>query len=260
MQVYIKCVFLDLMNQETKDEDVSIKIMTYRSNHEIQGKFRFYDNEAQLRRDWKQHARANIRQKTFLEGILLKSLDPDNPFPYVDYAVFCTSLAANTSNNNIPHQHSNKPMMFRNCRKTASTTQNGPARLTGAGFYDELEYILRNEVKPLPRTPVSQDSVYFLSVFQTDGHISRLEETWKTWSGADYILWKCPEKLRLRRVTFFKSTNDTDIYTFIVLCECEDGLSICDVAREFVERLKDRRCGLVGLYQVERYYIASKQR
>ncbi|XP_053396846.1 uncharacterized protein LOC123552794 isoform X2 [Mercenaria mercenaria] len=260
MQVYIKCIFLDNQEYEKCAADVSIQIMTYRSSHEIQGRFRFFDNEAHLRRDWKQHARANIRQKTFLEGILLKSLDPENPFPYVDYAVFCTSLAANTSNHNIPaQQNSNKPLMFRNCRKLP-VPQNGPARLAGTGFYDELEYILRNEVKPLPRTPVSKDSVYFLSVFQTDGHIGRLEETWKTWSGADFILWKCPEKLKLRRVTFFKSTCDSDIYTFIVLCECEDGLSMCDMARAFLERLKDRRCGLVGLYQVERYYIASKPR
>ena len=49
--------------------------MSYRSSHEIQGRFRFYDNEEHLQRDWKQHARANIRQPTFLEGILLKSLD-----------------------------------------------------------------------------------------------------------------------------------------------------------------------------------------
>lgn len=80
MQVYIKCVFLDTLNQENEKctDDVSMKIMTYRSNHEIQGRFRFYDNEDHLRRDWKQHARANIRQKTFLEGILLKSLDPES--------------------------------------------------------------------------------------------------------------------------------------------------------------------------------------
>ncbi|KAH3735806.1 hypothetical protein DPMN_042364 [Dreissena polymorpha] len=229
--------------------------MSYRSSHEIQGRFRFYDNEEHLQRDWKQHARANIRQPTFLEGILLKALDPDHPFQYVDYAVYCTSLAPAT---NIPAvNNNNKPPVFRNCRKLPSP-RNGPSRILSSGVYDELEYILRNEVKPLPRTPVSKDSVYFMSVFQTDGHVERLEETWKTWSGADFILWKCPERLKLRRVTFFKSTVDADLYTFVILCECEDGLTVLDVAKEFLERLRDRRCGLVGLYQVERYYIASK--
>jgi hypothetical protein len=50
--------------------------MTYKSNYDIQGSFKFFDNEEHLRREWKQHARANIRLKTFLEGILLRSLDP----------------------------------------------------------------------------------------------------------------------------------------------------------------------------------------
>lgn len=226
--------------------------MTYRSNYEIQARFTFYDNEEQLRRDWKQNARMNIRQSTFLEGILLKALDSGNPFPFVDYAVFCSGLALNhTMNNPGNHKHA------RNCHKHP-TAPNGPVRLQGSGIYDELENILRHEVKTLPRTPVSKDSVYFLSMFQTDGHIGRLEQTWKTWTGADLILWKCPAKLKLRRVTFLKTTHELDRFTFLVLCECEEGLGFCDVAREFVERLKDRRCGLVGLYQVERYYIASK--
>ena len=126
------------------------------------------------------------------------------------------------------------------------------------GVYNELEYILRDDVRPLPRTPVSKDSVYIVSAFRTDGHLDSLEETWKTWSGAQFVLWKCPPQLKLRRVTFLKSTSDLDIYTFIVLCECEEGLNVKDVAKSFVERLKDRRCGIVGLYQVERYYITSR--
>ena len=127
-----------------------------------------------------------------------------------------------------------------------------------SGVYNELEFILRDDVKPLPRTPVSKDSVYIVSAFRTDGHLESLEETWKTWSGAQYVLWKCPPALKLRRITFLKSTSDLEQYTFVVLCECEDGLNIRDTARAFVERLKDRRCGVVGLYQVERYYIASR--
>ncbi|XP_052807723.1 uncharacterized protein LOC128236694 isoform X4 [Mya arenaria] len=245
--------------------------MTYRSSYNIQGRFRFYADEDHLSRQWRLHALANIRQPTFLEGFLLKALHSDHPFQYVDYAVYCTSLAAGHQHIPLNNHHSNNSTnssttsspgapthsLFRNCRKLP-VPRNGPGRIIASGVYDELEYILRNEVKPLPRTPISKDSVYFLSVFQTDGHIGRLEETWKVWSGADFILWKCPEKLKLRRVTFFKATSDLDPFTFAILCECEDGLSISDVAREFVERLRDRRCGLVGLYQVERYYIASK--
>jgi hypothetical protein len=80
MQVFIKCVFLDSSKQdyESHTDEVIIKSLVDWSNNKIQGKFRFFDNEEQLRREWKLHARANIRQRTFLEGILLKSLDHES--------------------------------------------------------------------------------------------------------------------------------------------------------------------------------------
>jgi hypothetical protein len=80
MQVFIKCVFLDSSKQdyESHTDEVIIKSLVDLSNNKIQGKFRFFDNEEQLRREWKLHACANIRQRTFLEGILLKSLDHES--------------------------------------------------------------------------------------------------------------------------------------------------------------------------------------
>ena len=54
--------------------------MTYRSNYEIQGQFHFFDSDEHLRREWKQRAKMNIKQQTFLEGILLKSLDHESKF------------------------------------------------------------------------------------------------------------------------------------------------------------------------------------
>ena len=52
--------------------------MNFRSNYEIQGKFYFYDSDEQLRHEWKQRAKMNIKQPTFLEGILLKSMDHES--------------------------------------------------------------------------------------------------------------------------------------------------------------------------------------
>ena len=57
-----------------------MKIMSYRSSYEIQGRFQLYENEEQLRRDWKANARSNIKQTTFLEGILLKALDSSSKY------------------------------------------------------------------------------------------------------------------------------------------------------------------------------------
>ncbi|KAL3884179.1 hypothetical protein ACJMK2_030399 [Sinanodonta woodiana] len=276
------------------------------SRHNMLGvkiRLRFYTDEEMQRKLWQQNAKNNIKEATFLEGILLRSVEPENPHPFVDYAVFCSRLGSGTAVNHMAenhaedHLHENQssdvhtdeddtveslpgenhiPIQYNSLLHKNSRQRHGSTRLASGnssqrnsmqvtsrqepGLYDELEYIIRNDVKALPRTPVSKDSVYFLSAFCTDGHIDRLERTWKTWSGADFILWKCPLPLNLRRITFLKSTHPSDSYTFVVLCECEEGLNHNFMAKEFLDRLKYRLCGLVGLYQVERYYIASKTR
>ena len=55
-----------------------IEVMTLRNNYEIQGKFKFYETDDQLRKEWKPNARSNIKYATFLEGVLLKSLDTNS--------------------------------------------------------------------------------------------------------------------------------------------------------------------------------------
>jgi len=66
------------MKTKIESSQHRIKAMTYMSTREIQGRFRFYYSESDLQRDWKHHARANTRQSTFLEGILLKAIDPNS--------------------------------------------------------------------------------------------------------------------------------------------------------------------------------------
>lgn len=41
----------------------------------VQAKFKFYTDEESLAREWKHAAKCNASQITFLEGILLKTLD-----------------------------------------------------------------------------------------------------------------------------------------------------------------------------------------
>lgn len=87
-----------------------------------------------------------------------------------------------------------------------------------------------------------------------------LERTWMSWSGARVILWKCPKDLKLRRITFLRSTTLRDRFSYLVLAECEEGMNCLNLARQFADHLKDRRCGLVELYKVERYYIPQMSR
>jgi hypothetical protein len=43
--------------------------------YNVQARFKFYVNEETLLREWKSSAKSNTHLTTFLEGILLKSLE-----------------------------------------------------------------------------------------------------------------------------------------------------------------------------------------
>jgi len=42
----------------------------------VQAKFKFYSGEESMVKDWKHSAKYNASQATFLEGMLLKNVDP----------------------------------------------------------------------------------------------------------------------------------------------------------------------------------------
>ncbi|XP_060072896.1 uncharacterized protein LOC132552720 [Ylistrum balloti] len=226
----------------------------------VQAKFKFYTDEESLAGEWKHAAKCNASQITFLEGILLKTLDHNSPFLYVDYSVFYGGIRTSDS---VTFQELNTTLPVNNVLRVQNhqySTDIPPRRVSEPGCYDELECIARNDVSQLPRTPVSKDSVYILSSFRATEQTQNLEKIWKVWSGANYILWKCPKQLNIRRITFLRTTTSTDPFSYLVLCECEEGLNFLNHAKEFSDRLRQRWCGLVGLYKVERYYIPPKER
>lgn len=46
----------------------------------VQAKFKFYVDEESMAKDWKQAAKYNASQATFLEGMLLRNVDPGGTF------------------------------------------------------------------------------------------------------------------------------------------------------------------------------------
>lgn len=120
--------------------------------------------------------------------------------------------------------------------------------------YYQVDCVGREGIADLPKRPMNSSTTYFLSAFQTEGNLSTLERTWRSWSGADYLLWKCPDELKLNRITLYKKIHPETKFTFLVICECSEGLSHIHKAKDFLERLKERRCGYVSLYRVDRFY------
>lgn len=122
-------------------------------------------------------------------------------------------------------------------------------------MYKEEETIAREGTTILPKRPANDNTIYYLMAFKTDGNAESLAVSWRTWTGADFVLWKCPEELGLQRVSFYKHlAPNVDDVMFILLSECSEGLTNHLAALHFLERLRDRRCGHVGVYKLDQDY------
>ncbi|CAI9737096.1 Hypothetical predicted protein [Octopus vulgaris] len=201
----------------------------------------------EFRKEWRQIAKGNMRHNTFLEGMLLKSVEARPLFPYIDYAVLDCPDQPVDLNNYFPNYE-----IVGGQRRVIEPvkTSNG----IRADPYCQVDCVGRHGIADLPKRPMNTSTTYFFSAFQTEGNLSTLERTWRSWSGADYLLWKCPDELKLNRITLYKKVHQDTKFTFLVLCECSEGLSHIHKAKDFLERLKERRCGYVSLYRVDRFY------
>lgn len=51
--------------------------------YNVQARFKFYTSEDNLSKEWKSSAKSNTHQTTFLEGILLKSLEKNGRYSHI---------------------------------------------------------------------------------------------------------------------------------------------------------------------------------
>ena len=94
----------------------------------------------------------------------------------------------------------------------------------------------------------------------TSGNLDNLDKTWSYWSGADYIVENIPSSLKLERVTFHKIVNNgagsdrSHGFSYVLLCELGEALSDLNRAREFIDHLKFRQCGVSSLYVIDHFF------
>lgn len=105
----------------------------------------------------------------------------------------------------------------------------------------------------------------------TSGNLDNLDRTWSYWSGADYIVENIPPSLKLERVTFHKiiNINDSTVsttiggagsdrkpisFSYVLLCELSEALADINRAREFIDHLKFRQCGVSSLYVIDHFF------
>jgi len=98
----------------------------------------------------------------------------------------------------------------------------------------------------------------------TSGNLDSLDKTWSYWSGADYIVENIPPSLRLERVTFHKlhwsaADGGTEqraggCFSYVLLCELGEAMADLNRAREFIDHLKFRQCGISSLYVIDHFF------
>nr|XP_022290910.1 uncharacterized protein LOC111102454 isoform X1 [Crassostrea virginica] len=138
-----------------------------------------------------------------LRGNSSKSLERNAPFSHVDYSVFFSGIKDFKRPTEQKNHVQSEVLRVHNHKFSIDVLGS---RILQPEFYDEIECIVRDGVKQLPRTPISKDSLYFLTSFHALERTPSMEEMWSTWSGAKFILWNCPRVLNLRRITFLKAT------------------------------------------------------
>lgn len=90
-----------------------------------------------------------------------------------------------------------------------------------------------------------------------------LDRSWTYWSGADYVVEHIPKSLHLERVTFHKllrqpgaghSSQGKDNFSYVLMCEVGEALADINHAREFVDTLKYRQCGVTSMYVIDHFF------
>jgi len=90
------------------------------------------------------------------------------------------------------------------------------------------------------------------------------DRSWTYWSGADYVVEHIPKSLRLERVTFHKllrhgsgvshGGHGKDNFSYVLMCDVAEALADINHAREFVDTLKYRQCGVTSMYAIDHFF------
>lgn len=127
------------------------------------------------------------------------------------------------------------------------------------GSYKELHTFIGRHTTLLPKRPNNPNTAYIVSAFMTSGNLDSLDKTWSYWSGADYIVENIPPSLKLERVTFHKVTTGggcerRGCFSYVLLCELGEAMADLNRAREFIDHLKFRQCGISSLYVIDHFF------
>jgi len=123
-------------------------------------------------------------------------------------------------------------------------------------------YTFVSQTTPLlPKRPSNPNAAFIVSAFKTAGNLDSLDRSWTYWSGADYVVEHIPKSLNLERVTFHKllrqggsQGHGKENFSYVLMCEVGEALADINHAREFVDTLKYRQCGVTSMYVIDHFF------
>jgi len=124
------------------------------------------------------------------------------------------------------------------------------------GCYSEMYTFVNPETPLLPKRPSNPNAAFIVSAFKTAGNLESLDRSWTYWSGAEHVVEHIPKNLSLERVTFHKllRPGGKDSFSYVLMCEVGEALSDLNHAREFVDTLKYRQCGVTSMYVIDHFF------
>lgn len=120
----------------------------------------------------------------------------------------------------------------------------------------------------LPKKPSNPNVGYIVTVFRSIGNQETLEQSWASWSGANFITAHAPRELGLQRLSLYRLRTHPDergeeslegaclptdlgAFSYILVCELGEVMAHVCRAREFVDKIRTRECGYTSLYVIE---------
>eukprot|EP00094_Tigriopus_californicus_P009510 TCALIF_09168-PA protein Name:"Protein of unknown function" AED:0.26 eAED:0.36 QI:0/0.5/0.4/0.8/0.75/1/5/250/509 len=199
----------------------------------------------ELQREVAMQALAEACKLGATEGFLLKNLEKDSEYPYINYYVINKPQAASEE-------------FFRATRSRAYDILN-PGRVGyrchhSIDLFEEAVSIARPPVEPLSKKPVSANTGYIVCVYQVfsgdDGE--KFERNWLFWTGARMLYKNLPKAVGLRRITLHKSCSQSSQskVTYLLLVECSEFMGHIGEAANLLPILRGRICGYTGIYRV----------
>jgi len=186
---------------------------------------------------------AKAKELNANEGYLLKNMEKDSEYPYINYFVI-----------QRPRDEVNE--FYREARSSVydcfSPTKLGYRCEHSIDLYAESATIARPPVDPLSKRPLGDLTGYIVCVYRVfkgdDGE--KFERNWLYWTGARMLYKNLPKAVGLRRITLHKSISCDREVVYLLLVECTHFMDHIGEAANLLPVLRARICGYTGIYRV----------